>query len=314
MSRAEWGSSSPYNDYSTYVTKKFGGRAQKISINAGFTCPNRDGTKGVGGCAFCNNSTFNPDYCDASKSVLQQIDEGIAFFARKYKSMRYLAYFQAYSNTYGDTERIVELYREALSHKQIEGLVIGTRPDCLKDELVQRLSELAENHYVAVELGAESTDDNTLYSINRGHTWQDTVDAVRRLKTAQLPVALHFIMGLPGESKQQQLAVAKEVSRLPIDFVKLHQLQIVRGSAFEKLYATHPEHFDLWQIDHYVDFCIEFARRLRPSIVIERFVSQAPGELVVAPKWNVKNYEFTHRLLKEFALRGAFQGELWERD
>lgn len=304
-----WGSASPYYDYSTYINQTLGGRAQKVSINAGFTCPNRDGSKGVGGCAFCNNSTFNPDYCDPHKSVTQQIDEGIAFFARKYKSLKYLAYFQAYSNTYGDTRQIVALYREALAHPQICGLVIGTRPDCIADDLIAELKEMARTHYVAVELGAESTNDQTLLSINRGHTWADTLDAIERLHEAEIPIGLHLIMGLPGESHEEQMRRANEISALPITFVKLHQLQIVRGSAFAHIYKECPEHFDLWRAEDYIGFCIDFARQLSPRIVIERFVSQAPKDLVVAPQWGLKNYEFTHRVLNGFRAMGAVQGD-----
>lgn len=294
-----WGSTSPYHDYSTYINRTFGCRVQKVSINAGFTCPNRDGKVGVGGCAFCNNSTFNPDYCQPSKTVTQQIEEGIAFFGKKYKTLKYLAYFQAYSNTYGATEHILSLYREALAHPLICGLVIGTRPDCLADDLLASLSQMAQTHYVAVELGAETTNDRTLQLINRGHTWQCTVEAVRRLAAASIPVGLHLIMGLPTETREEQLLRADELSALPITFVKLHQLQIVKGSAFATIYEQNPSFFDLWAADEYVGFCAEFAMRLSPHIVIERFVSQAPPSLVLAPQWGVKNYEFTHRVEKK---------------
>ncbi len=314
MNSHPWGSDSPWYDYPTYIRSIFGARVQKVSINAGFTCPNRDGSKGTGGCAFCNNSTFNPDYCDPLKSIGQQIDEGIAFFARKYPSLGYLAYFQAYSNTYGDTSRILSLYREALSHPHIRGLVIGTRPDCLADDLIDELRSMARDHYIAVELGAETTSDDTLRLINRGHTWHDTVDAVRRLSAAGLPVGLHFIMGLPGESRDFQLTTAATISRLPVTFVKLHQLQIVRGSVFASIYRDRPAYFDLWTPDDYIDFCIEFARRLSPRIVIERFVSQAPRHLVLAPSWDLKNYEFAHLLLNAFRLRHASQGDLFSDD
>ncbi len=314
MSEHPWGSDSPYYDYTTYMRRALGSRVQKVSVNAGFTCPNRDGSKGTGGCAFCNNSTFNPDYCDPRKSVTAQLDEGIAFFARKYKSLDFLAYFQAYTSTYGDTQHALALYREALAHPRIRGLVIGTRPDCLADDLVDALAELNRNHYIAIELGAETTSDDTLRRINRGHTWADTVEAVRRLSSVGIPVGLHFIMGLPGESRAAQLATASAVSSLPVDFVKLHQLQIVRGSAFGNLYQENPDRFSLWTVDDYTDFCIEFAQHLSPRIVIERFVSQAPRALVLAPSWNLKNYEFTHRLVNEFLRRGAYQGQLFECD
>lgn len=306
----EWNSASPYNDYSNYVRRTFGARVQKVSINAGFTCPNRDGTKGVGGCAFCNNSTFNPDYCNPEKTITQQIDEGIRFFAPKYKTMRYLAYFQAYSNTYGATDRVIALYREALRHPLIEGLVIGTRPDCIAEDLLDATAELAKRHYIAIELGAETRNDVILSQINRCHTWADTLAAVDRIARRKLRVGLHFIMGLPGESVESQLSTATVVSSLPIESVKLHQLQIVRGSQYAKQYAENPELFTLWNSDDYIDFCVNFAERLSPNIVIERFVSQAPRELVVAPQWDLKNYEFVHRLERRFRERDTWQGRL----
>lgn len=284
-----------YRTYHEYCQEHFGERVQKISINAGFTCPNRDGTKGFGGCAFCNNSTFNPDYCDANVDILEQIDEGIEFF-KKYKSNKFFAYFQAYSNTYGDTERIIALYRKALSHPMISGIVVGTRPDCIADDLLDELEILSKEHYIVVELGAESCYDDTLKRINRGHTWQESVDATHRLNDRGILVGMHIIMGLPGETREMQLAEAKVISELPITFLKLHQLQIVKGSAFAKQYAEHPEYFNLWKIENYIDFCVEFANQLRPDIVIERFISQAPRDLVIAPFWNIKNYEFVHKL------------------
>lgn len=284
-----------YRTYHEYCQEHFGERVQKISINAGFTCPNRDGTKGFGGCAFCNNSTFNPDYCDASVDILQQIDEGIEFF-KKYKSNKFFAYFQAYSNTYGDTERIIALYRKALSHPMISGIVVGTRPDCIADDLLDELEILSQEHYIVVELGAESCYDDTLKRINRGHTWQESVDATHRLNDRGILVGMHIIMGLPGETREMLLAEAKIISELPITFLKIHQLQIVKGSAFAKQYAEHPEYFNLWEIENYIDFCVEFAQQLRPDIVIERFISQAPRDLVIAPFWNIKNYEFVHKL------------------
>lgn len=307
----EWNSASPYNDYSNYVRRIFGARVQKISINAGFTCPNRDGTKGFGGCAFCNNSTFNPDYCNPQKSVTQQINEGIRFFSPKYKTMRYLAYFQAYSNTYGKTESIVKLYREALQHPQIEGIVIGTRPDCIANELLDEIEEIAKSNYVAIELGAETCNDLTLKQINRCHTWSDTVDAVDRIAAKRISVGLHFIMGLPGETVEYQLNTASTISSMPIDFVKLHQLQIVRGSRYAKEFEENPSLFNLWKSTYYIDFCIDFAERLSPRIVIERFVSQAPRELVIAPQWDLKNYEFVHLLERRFRERGTWQGRLF---
>lgn len=299
-----------YNTYHDYCRRTFGRRVQKISVNAGFTCPNRDGTKGTGGCAFCNNSTFNPDYCRADVDILRQIDDGILFF-KKYNADLFFAYFQAYSNTYGETQEVIGLYRKALSHSRISGLVIGTRPDCLADDLLDELAKLAEKHHIVVELGAESCYNDTLSAINRGHTWEDSVEAVNRLNDRHIPVGLHMIMGLPGETREMQLAEAAAISKLPVTFLKLHQLQIVKGSRFAQLYAERPRQFDLWTLDDYIDFCIDFAERLNPAIVIERFVSQAPREMVVAPFWNVKNFEFVHKLEHRFGERHTYQGRLF---
>ena len=297
-----------YNDYSAYIRRRFGGRVQKISVNAGFTCPNRDGTKGTGGCAFCNNSTFNPDYCDPRRSVGRQRDDGIAFFSPKYQTQNYLAYFQAYSNTYGDTAAVLAKYREALAHPKVCGLVIGTRPDCLADDLLDALADMAREVYVAVELGAESCSDATLSAINRGHTWAETCAAVNRLAERRIAVGLHMIMGLPGESREFMLSEADTLSALPVDFLKLHQLQIVRGSLFAGRYASSPESFDLWRPDDYAAFCVDFAERLNPRIIIERFVSQAPRGMVLAPQWDIKNFEFTHLVDSLFLRRDTWQG------
>ena len=310
MSVYAWGSESRYYDYRTYVVKTFGERAQKISVNAGFTCPNRDGTKGVGGCAFCNNSTFNPDYCNSETSVSEQIQTGLHFFS-KYKANRFFAYFQAYSNTYGETRHILSLYREALAHEAISGIVIGTRPNCVSDDLLEAVAEIAQEYYVAVELGAESCYDATLESINRGHSWAECVETTNRIARYAIPVGLHLIMGLPGETREMQLAEAEVISELPVTFLKLHQLQIVRGSAFAEQYRRDSGRFDLWSADDYVEFCVDFAERLSPEVVIERFISQAPREMVVAPAWDIKNFEFVHKVERRLLERDTWQGRLY---
>lgn len=299
-----------YSTYREYSLQVFGGRAQKVSINAGFTCPNRDGSKGIGGCAFCNNSTFNPDYCDPNQSVTAQIDRGIEFF-KKYKSETFLAYFQAYSNTYGETRHILSLYNEALNHPSISGIVIGTRPDCISDELLDELSVIAKNKYVAIELGVESCYNETLQMINRGHTWEDSMSAIHRIHTRNIPVGVHMIMGLPGESREQMLQEAHILSQYPITFLKLHQLQIVKGSLFGQQYSSNPSLFKFFSASEYIDFCIDFIERLKPSIVIERFISQAPKDLVLAPFWDIKNFEFVHQLEKRIKERDTYQGRLY---
>lgn len=219
----------PYRDFSDFLAEHFSGKIQKISINAGFTCPNRDGTVGTGGCTYCNNQTFNPSYCTPTLTVTQQLEEGKRFFARKYPEMRYLAYFQAYTNTYGDVERLRALYEEALAVDGVVGLIIGTRPDCIPDVLLDYLESLSRRCFVLVEYGAETSHNSTLALINRCHTWEQTVDAVTRTMARGIHVGLHFIMGLPGETVDMMLQSVDALSRLPVDTVKFHQLQIIRG-------------------------------------------------------------------------------------
>ncbi len=303
-----------YNDYSSYIKRRFGERVQKVSIDAGFTCPNRDGTKGRGGCHFCNNSTFNPDYCRPETSITGQINKGISFFKDKYRTQKYLAYFQAYTNTYGETEHLMEMYREALDHPEVVGIVLGTRPDCLEDDLLDELAKVNEHYYVAIELGAESTNNKTLEAINRGHSWEDTVNAVFRVKERGIPVGMHFILGLPGESRDELLEHARRVSKLPVDFIKTHQLQIVKGSRFGWEYGRNPEKFSLFSAEEFVELIVDFLELLNPGIIVERFISQAPRDLLIAPRWGLKNFEFVAKVEKRLRERDTRQGRLFEKD
>ena len=301
-----------YNDFPTFLKRLFTGKVQKISINAGFTCPNRDGTVGYGGCTYCNNQTFNPEYCRTEKSVSVQLEEGKRFFAHKYPEMKYLAYFQAYTNTYGELEMLKRKYEEALAVDDVVGLVIGTRPDCMSDTLLDYLETLAQRTFVLVEYGIESTLDRTLHRINRGHTWQTAVDAVERTAARGLPVGGHVILGLPGESREDILGQAADISRLPLDTLKLHQLQLIRGTRMAREYEERPEDFHLFDdVDEYISLVVDYIQRLRPDLVLERFVSQSPKELLLAPDWGLKNYEFNHRLQKRMKELDAWQGKLY---
>lgn len=301
-----------YNDFPTFLKRLFTGKVQKISINAGFTCPNRDGTVGYGGCTYCNNQTFNPEYCRTEKSVSVQLEEGKRFFAHKYPEMKYLAYFQAYTNTYGELEMLKRKYEEALAVDDVVGLVIGTRPDCMSDTLLDYLETLAQRTFVLVEYGIESTLDRTLRRINRGHTWQAAVDAVERTAARGLPVGGHVILGLPGESREDMLGQAADISRLPLDTLKLHQLQLIRGTRMAREYEERPEDFHLFNdVDEYIALVVDYIQRLRPDLVLERFVSQSPKELLLAPDWGLKNYEFNHRLQKRMKEQDAWQGKLY---
>ena len=301
-----------YNDYGSFLQQHFAGKVQKISINGGFTCPNRDGTVGRGGCTFCNNQTFNPDYCRSELSVTEQLQEGIRFFARKYPTMRYLAYFQAYTSTYDNIDRLIARYEEALSVEGVVGIIIGTRPDCMPPALLDYLAQLAQRTFVTVEYGVESTIDTTLQRINRGHDYASAVEAITRTAQAGIITGAHLILGLPGESRNDMLSHASRLSQLPLHTIKLHQLQLIRGTVMGNEYEIHPQQFDIPDIDTYIDLAIDFTELLRPDIVIERFVSQSPAELLLAPYWGVKNHEFTARLLRRMRERDAYQGSRWQ--
>jgi radical SAM protein (TIGR01212 family) len=291
-----------YLEFTDYLRVRFPEfKVQKISLNAGFTCPNRDGTKSRGGCTYCNNRTFNPAYCDISQSVARQLQEGVRFFSRKYPDMKYIAYFQAYTNTYDSVEKLRLKYEEALSSKDVAGIIIATRPDCISDGLLDYLQKLNSRTFVMVEYGIESASEETLRSINRGHTYEEAREAVIRTAERQIPVGAHLILGLPGETDEQILRHAVTISELPLTSVKLHQLQIIRGTAMEKEYRTSPEHFRLYAVDEYIDLVVGFIDRLRPDIYIDRFVSQSPKELLIAPDWGLKNHEFRARLMQRFA-------------
>lgn len=324
-----------YRDYADFLRERFDGKMQKITIDAGFSCPNRDGTIGRGGCVYCNNLSFSP--MPSRGSIAAQIEAGKAFFARKYPRMRYLAYFQSYTNTHGPIDRLMELYSEALATEGVDGLIIGTRPDCVSDELLRALSALGRP--VIMEYGAESLHNDTLRVINRCHTWEQTVDTVERTVAAGLPVGLHFIMGLPGETEEMMLQTAGRAARLPISTLKFHQLQIISGTTLAKgiqgltplsttfdasvtseasdtsetstriqnrpTFRGRP--IEIFSVEAYINLCVRIVEtivRENPSIAIERFTSQAPAEMLIAPRWGLKNYQFAHLLEK--ALKERF--------
>lgn len=298
-----------YRDFGTFLNEHFTGKVQKISINAGFTCPNRDGTKGVGGCTYCNNQTFNPEYCSPSKSVTEQLAEGRQFFAKKYHEMKFLAYFQAYTSTYGATSHLRELYEEALAAPDVVGLIIGTRPDCMPDELLSYLTSLKQRgSFIIVEYGVETSRNDTLQLINRGHTWEQSVEAINRTAAAGIATGVHIIAGLPGEDYADAISTARQLSHLPISTVKLHQLQIIRGTRLAKQIATGELTVKQWSIEEYIDLCVDFIRNLSPSIAIERFTSQSPDNLLISPRWGLKNYQFTALLQRAIMERKVVQG------
>ena len=298
-----------YNELSVWFSKIFPFKVQKISLNAGFTCPNRDGSVGYGGCTYCNNQTFNPAYCRTEKSVTEQLEEGKQFFARKYPDMKYLAYFQAYTNTYGELQELKRKYEEALQVPDVVGIVIGTRPDCMPDELLDYLEELNRRTFLIVEYGVESTDNGTLKRINRGHTFEVAEEAIRRTAERGIRVGAHIILGLPGETREMLIRQAGILSTLPLTTLKLHQLQLIKGTRMAAEYAENPTDFHLYTADEYIDLAIDYVEHLRPDIVLERFVSQSPKELLIAPDWGLKNHEFTDKVKKRMRERDSFQGK-----
>ena len=299
-----------YLDFPTFIRRRLGCRVQKISVDAGFTCPNRDGMVGIGGCSFCNNRTFNPAYCDSAHPVRQQVEEGVRFFAHKYPEMKYLAYFQAYTNTYGELSRLMSLYEEALSVPGVVGLVVGTRPDCVDDDLLDYLECLSKRTFVLVEYGIESVNDATLLRVNRGHTFAQSEEAVRETAARGILVGAHMILGLPGEDEAEILRQPDVLSALPLTILKLHQLQIIRDTRMALEYSSNPSAFHLYNVDEYIDLVVKYVERLRPDIVLERFVSSSPKELLIAPDWKMKNYEYVELLKKRMRELGTWQGRL----
>lgn len=297
-----------YNSYSQWIRKQFPYRVQKISIDAGFTCPNRDGKVGRGGCIFCDNNTFNPAYCDRKETITQQLEEGKQFFSRKYPDMKYLAYFQAYSNTYDTLDVLKRKYEEALAVEDVVGLVIGTRPDCMPDDVLDYLEVLNKQTFLIVEYGIESANDETLQRINRGHSFETARQSVERTTGRGILTGAHVILGLPGEDATESIRQAALISSLKLNLLKIHQLQIIRGTYLAEIYEKKP--FHLYSVDEYIKLIASYLQYLRKEIIVERFVSQSPPEMVIAPHWGMKNYEFTNLLVNYMKKEGVWQGKL----
>lgn len=304
-----------YNNFGNWIRQQFPFRVQKISVDAGFTCPNRDGRIGTGGCIYCDNLTFNPAYCNSRKSITEQLTAGKAFFARKYPDMKYLAYFQAFTNTYAPINQLMTMYEEALQVPDVVGLVIGTRPDCVSEELLDALTSFPaptynqERPFLLIEYGIESANDDTLRRINRGHDFACVEKAARMTKQRGFLTGGHIILGLPGEDAAECIRQAPIISSLPLDILKIHQMQIIKGTQLAKLYAEKP--FHVFSVEEYIELITEYIQRLRKNIILERFVSQSPANMLIAPKWGLKNYEFTHRLNNHLKEKGAYQGKLY---
>ena len=308
-----WGDNRRFNSYSSYFQREFGNRVQKISIDAGFSCPNRDGTISTGGCTFCRNDAFNPSYCRPEKSVRQQIEEGIEFHQRRYRRAKsYLAYFQAFSNTYKPLDELERLYCEALSVDGVIGLVIGTRPDCLTKEILEMLKSLS--YPVILELGIESVYDSTLQRVNRGHDFATAKKAIALVHSYGFHCGGHFIFGLPGETRDMMLHDADVISELPLTTVKFHQLQIFKDTKMADEYLANPADFHLFTLEDYIEFVIDFIERLSPNIVIERFAGEVPPRYLVSKPWLNLRYDQVLALIeKRLEERDTFQGKYYKK-
>lgn len=315
-----------YNTFVGYYRRLYGERLQKLVIDAGFTCPNRDGTVGRGGCSFCDNAAFHPSYSTSGKSISEQIDEGIEFHQVRYRNTKhYLAYFQSYSNTYAPIPRLRELYLAALTHPKIVGIVIGTRPDCVDEEKLDFLAGLKageglgdwhrdgfEHPVVKVEYGIESCYDETLLRVGRGHDVAVAEKAVRMSAERGLEPGAHFILGLPGETREMLLGQCRFISSLPLHSVKFHQLQIVKGTRMEKEFAAVPQDFLRLSLPDYLDMVIDILERLRPDLYIERVAGEVPPRFVNETQWGlIRNFQILHLLDERLSERNTWQGRLY---
>lgn len=309
-----WNHQRRFNAYTNYCQQKFGERIQKLSINAGFSCPNRDGTVGTGGCIYCNNAAFNPSYCSPEKSIKQQINEGIEFHTVRYRRAgKYLAYFQAFSNTYAPLKILKQKYEEALQHPDVIGLVIGTRPDCIDDEKLDYLQELCSNYFISVEYGVESCFNKTLEKINRGHTFEQSVKAISDTSMRNIHTGIHLIFGLPGESAEDMLKEAAIVSKLPVSSIKFHQLQIIKDTPLEAMFHSNPEQFNIFKLHEYIDFIIHFCERLNPAIMIERFTAEVPPAFHVTGGFGLlRTDQILQKIEKRMEERDTWQGKFFQ--
>lgn len=296
--RKEWVS------FSDFLATFFGQeKIQKVTINAGFTCPTRDGSMGKGGCTYCNNKSFSPAFSLTHLPIVEQIDKGLEFFRKRRPNVRCLAYFQSYTNTYGDIDNIIKKYEEALSHTSVVGIIVGTRPDCMPDELLDYLEILNRRTFLMIEYGVESTKDSTLYRIQRGHTFAVSQDTIKKTADRGIHVGAHLILGLPSESREDMINHAINISRLPITTIKLHHLQIIKGTIMSLDYKRNPQDYHLFSLEEYIDLCVDFVDNLRDDIIVERFAASAPSDLLIAPSWGVKNYVIADQIIKKIKKR-----------
>lgn len=310
-----WGSQRRFNSYTEYFRKHFGGKVQKLTIDAGFSCPNRDGSIADSGCYFCNNAAFNPSYCSPEKSISRQIIEGIEFHKDRYRRAdKYLAYFQAYSNTYGPVDHLKELYEEALAFPGIIGLVIGTRPDCINNEILNYLEEINKKAYLVVEYGIESCYDKTLKSINRGHDFKTSVDAVKMTAERGIRTGAHIIIGLPGESKEEILQEADILSGLALNNIKFHQLEIVKDTVMGNDYLQNPDKYPEFELDEYLRLMVSIIERLNPAFIVERIASETHPDYTLRSSWNLRYDRVLQLFEKKLKEQNTWQGKYFKNN
>ena len=307
-----WGDTRRFNSYKRFLQQQFGTRVQKLTIDAGFSCPNRDGTVGIGGCTYCLNDAFNPSYCTPTKSVEQQLEEGMKFHRNRYRRAgAYLAYFQAFSNTHAPLPRLKEIYRPALENPLVKGIVVGTRPDCVDEEKLDYFAELGKRMFVSVEYGVESCNDATLRRINRGHDFATAERAIRMTAERGIHCAAHFIYGLPGETPEEWLEEVKIINNLKINGIKFHQLQIIKGTSMQQDFVNHPDDFHIFTPESYIDFIVSITERLNPAFTIERFAGEVPPRYLYVNHWGLTRYDvILQRIEKRLAERDAWQGKV----
>lgn len=309
-----WGHDRRFNSYTEYFKRYFGERVQKVTIDAGFTCPNRDGLLARGGCTYCNNDAFNPSYCQPQKSVSHQIEEGVEFHKVRYRrANKYLAYFQAYTNTYAPLEELKKIYDQALSFPGVVGLVIGTRPDCIDDEKLEYFSKLSEKYYIIIEYGIESCYNKTLELINRQHTFEQSAEAIIKTANYGIKTGAHLIFGLPGESREEMLQEARILSDLPLTTIKFHQLQIIKNTVMAVQYAKDSSLFNLFGLDEYINFIIQFIEQLNPEFIIERFTGEAPPRFLASPTWGlIRNDQINNQIENKLKQLNTWQGKFYQ--
>lgn len=296
-----------YNSFGSYIKKRFATTVYKVNVDAGFTCPNRDGTISTSGCIFCNNDSFRPGSCTPTLSISEQIRNGIAHVKKRYKAERFLVYFQPYTNTYAPVDELERLYREALSEPSVIGLAIGTRPDTVDKEKIALLETLAERYFILIEYGMQSIYEKTLEFINRGHDYNTFLKTIDLTKDRGIFIGAHVIVGFPTETKEEMLSMADEVSHIPIDFLKIHQLQVIKDTPLEIIYRERP--FHVFEYEEYLEFVTEFIERLSPRIVLQRLFATAPDNILIAPRWGKSRQEILRDIEKRLEEKDTYQGK-----